>query len=202
MKVVFIAPHPDDIEVFAGGAAIKHHAGGDETIEILLTRGEFGAISSWIFKSKRKSLAEQRWREAQEGASILGIGELKFLGFVDREVGGEGVSEKIKKAVEAENPDLIYAPEPEFSYYKHPDHLAAGRVIRESFTEVPIRFYHTTKPNLEIDIRDVFERKVRALEAHRSQRFIILWWKFFGSRLYQRGEKVECFRQKLPSKPF
>ena len=100
MKVVFVAPHPDDVELFAGGTAIKHSAGGDETVKILLTMGELGALF------EGKNLAERREREAREGASIIGVSKLRFLGIRDRRVGlDEGTSEKIRRAVAKENPE-------------------------------------------------------------------------------------------------
>ena len=197
MKVVFIAPHPDDLEFFAGGAAIKHSIAGDETVELVLTRGELGAVSSWVSGSEKRGLAEKREMEAREGASILGVSKIRFLGFGDSKVDlSKEVRERIGRAVEAENPDLIYVPDPEFTFYKHSDHLVAGRIIEDLFKEVPKRLYHTTKPNLEIDISGVYERKMRAIKNHQSQKFILFYLPILLVRdlRRQRRDRVERFR--------
>ena len=52
----------------------------------------------------------------------------------------------------------------------HPDHLAIGRAaLRAGPKGVPIWLFSTAAANCAVDIAPVFERKVAARAAHRSQ---------------------------------
>jgi len=165
MKVVVLSPHPDDLELFCGGAVVKHVRNGDEVIEILVTNGQRGSPLRFLTGQPSQRLGERRRKEAERSADFLGV-KLKALGLVDRQL--KGFEDFIAKTVKEESPSLLYAPDPEFTSYLHPDHLAVGRSVK-SFR--PIRFYHTSRPNLRIDIREVLEQKRKAVKIHRSQ-----WW--------------------------
>lgn len=188
MRVVVISPHPDDAELFAGGTIAKHVHDGDEVTEILVTRGELGAVF-------RRNVAALRESEAREGARILGIGKLKILGLKDRSVDLKH-GEILLPAIEEEDPDLVYAPDPRFTFYSHPDHVAVGRMVDGAFER--IRFYHTTRPNLEVDVRDFMEIKRSAIGAHRSQRYVLILCLEFSlilrlRRMMKKG--MEAFRE-------
>jgi len=172
-----IAPHPDDLEIFCGGTVIKHVRGGDRVIEILATDGQKGSLLSFLRGWKpSQQLARRRREEAERSASFLGV-ELRALGLMDRELTVPPLQEALKR----ESPDLIYAPDPEFTFYSHPDHLTAGRAAAPFR---PIRFYHTTRPNLRVDIREVLKEKKRAIKLHRSQ------WSVWGLTFPLRGRRI------------
>jgi LmbE family N-acetylglucosaminyl deacetylase len=185
MRVVVIAPHPDDLELFCGGTVIKHIRGGDKVIEILATDGQRGSFLNFLrgWKPSQK-LAQRRRAEAEQSASFLGV-ELRALGLMDRELTPKTVP-LLQKAVRRESPDLIYAPDPEFTSYSHPDHLTAGRAAA-AFR--PIRFYHTSRPNLRVEIGEVLKEKKKAVRLHRSQWWVrpILWLR--GFRIFSPFEE-------------
>jgi LmbE family N-acetylglucosaminyl deacetylase len=179
MKVVVISPHPDDLELFCGGTVMKHVRKGDEVVEILVTDGQRGSLLSFLTGGPSQSLGKKRREEARRAASFLGI-KLKTLGLVDRGL-DENLGPLLLKALREESPSLVYAPDPEFASYHHPDHLAVGRSV-SSFR--PVRFYHTTKPNLRVDIREVLDKKIKAVKIHRSQ-----WW-VWGLLFPLRGRRI------------
>jgi LmbE family N-acetylglucosaminyl deacetylase len=189
MRVVVIAPHPDDLEIFCGGTVIKHIRGGDKVIEILATDGQRGSFLNFLRGWKpSQELARRRRAEAERSASFLGV-ELRALGLMDRELTPKTVP-LLQKALRKESPDLIYAPDPEFTLYSHPDHLTAGRAA-SPFR--PVRFYHTAKPNLRVDIGEVLKEKKEAIKIHRSQ------WSVWRLTFPLRGQRIsnpfEDFRE-------
>lgn len=176
-----VAPHPDDLEIFCGGTVAEHIKKGDEVVELLVTDGQLGSLKNMLLgmlpgrlKGPDWGLGKRRREEAVRSAAFLKI-QLKALGLVDRGVKCEH-AELIQEAVRAERPELVYAPDPEFASYRHPDHLEVGRAV-SGFR--PVRFYHTSKPNLRFRVDKKI--KVRAVRFHRSQWWV--WGIFFRRRI-------------------
>ncbi len=190
MKVLFLAPHPDDIEAFACGTAIKHSEMNDETIEVILSYGEKSAVDESL---KGEKLAKIREKEGKDGGKILGMSEIQFLGFED--IGVSGTKDKsawwtmtfpkidwknyeiVKDKILEINPDLIYSPSHKRSPYRHKDHLATGKmtvkVCEEMKTPPLVRLYHGLCPNRIIDVSDYFDRIKKARGAYPSQEFML-----------------------------
>lgn len=184
-RVLVIAAHPDDVEILAGGTLLKHAMRGDKITEAIMTRGELGwiysPVDSIIYGFRHgKRLAEIREEEARKAASLLGVKEVVFCGLPDRRVKDMAFA-KVQEVVEQTDPEVIYAPEPDYSFYHHPDHLSTGEAVKSAALSIPVRFYHTTMPNLSVDVRDVYSRKMDAIRQHSSQRCVL-----FLARVYLR----------------
>lgn len=172
MKVLVIAPHPDDETIGCGGVLCLHRQRGHRSTVVFLTSGELGL----------KRLPQQRaraWREreARRAASILGVERLHFLRQPDWMLGDDpGPAVRGLRAVlRAEKPALVYVPH---AHEWHPDHVAASRILQRALASgkeaVPaIREYEVwtplTAPDQVEDISRVMPSKLRALRAHRSQ---------------------------------
>lgn len=190
LRVLFLAPHPDDIETFACGSAIKHSEMGDESIEIIMSYGEKSAVDESLLGEK---LAKIREKEGRRGAKILGMSELQFLDFED--IGISGTEDKsawwtwttpgidwknykiLKDKIFEINPDLVYSPSHKRSPYRHKDHLATGMMTITACKEMDnpplVRLYHGLCPDRIIDVSDYLDRIKKARDVHQSQEFMI-----------------------------
>src|SRR6185503_4161668 len=124
MKVLVIAPHPDDESIGCGGAVALHASKGDEVSAAFLTSGELGL----------KQLArEQAWKvreaEARAAAKVLGLGRLSFFRGPDWMIGDDlpGMAAKLSPVLKGLAPELIYLPHPN---EWHPDHRASLPILR------------------------------------------------------------------------
>lgn len=172
MKVLVIAPHPDDEVIGCGGAVSLHLRRGDHVMAVFLTSGELG-----LKQLKKGEAWTVRESEARRAAGILGFTRTVFLRQPDWNL-SEGVldtAETLAPILRTEQPHLVYAPhEQEW----HPDHKTGLPLLRRAVehADIPapeVRAYEVWTPLLEFDcvenITDVMPRKLRALRAHRSQ---------------------------------
>lgn len=172
MKVLVIAPHPDDETLGCGGAVILHVRKGDRVVVAFLTSGELG-----LKHLPREKAWRIREREAENAAKILGLAEAQFLRKPDWTLGQniEATAEALSLVMRQEQPELIYLPhEREW----HPDHHAAASIVRLALKQTGLALPHLRAYEIwtalsEYDqvenITGVMPRKMRALRAHQSQ---------------------------------
>jgi N-acetylglucosamine malate deacetylase 1 len=182
MRVMVIAPHPDDDAIGCGGSIIQHVERGDTVHIVYVTSGEHG---SPVYTPAE--LATLREGEAASGARILGAQQTTFLRQPDGSVSYtiELVNQFVQ-LIRAEKPDVLYLPH---SADGHKDHQqiflvvteAAGRAGGSSFPELgtegwsvgTLLGYEVWTPLSRFqyvnDITDVIETKLSALREHRSQ---------------------------------
>ena len=170
-KALVFAPHPDDETIGCGGSLALHTKAGDPVKVVFLTNGAKGDSSGEIAK---ESYVELRKDEAKKACAFLGVTDLEFWSYEDRSLAGSrGVLRQMIDLLEDFQPQLVYAPSPlEF----HPDHRAACFLvcdaIRSGHFGFEIAFYEIGQPlsvNLLVDITDVLELRVKAMEAYESQ---------------------------------
>jgi LmbE family N-acetylglucosaminyl deacetylase len=172
MKILVIAPHPDDEVIGPGGTLIQHVRQGDSVTAVFVTSGELG-----LKTLPRERAWTVREAEARAAGRILGMDQLVFLRQPDWMVGdhlGAAVV-ALRPHLRATAPDRIYLPHPNDG---HPDHRVCWRLVRRA-----LRGVRGAKPELwgyEVwtpieqpdqvhDISAVMPVKLRALRAHRSQ---------------------------------
>lgn len=181
----FVGAHPDDIEVGCGATVSKLAKMGKRICFIIATDGRYGSNDINMDKEK---IIETRKKEAIASAKILGVDDVRFLGFSD--CGDYTVEEMSKKiSVELANfkPDIIFTADNHLKSEVHPDHIKSGRateiaMIRCAFplmmrdlgiNEVArpkgIAYYYTDKPNTYINISKTYNDKITALKEHKSQ---------------------------------
>jgi len=177
VDILAIAAHRDDVELTCGGTLIKSARSGRVTAIIDLTAGESGTRGS----------AELRGRESDAASRILGVSERVNLGLPDAGLTNTPETRALL-AVEIRRlrPKVVIAPPLQG---RHPDHIVAAQLIRDAcfvaglakiVPEVPAfrprKILHAIayredyiKPTFVVDISDVFEDKLRAIQCYASQ---------------------------------
>lgn len=174
LDVLAIGPHPDDVELFAGGTVGKLVAAGHRVAILDLTRGE----------AATRGTPELRANEARRAAEVLGVTRDQ-LGLPDG--GIRDTAEQVAALVthlRVHRPELVIAP---WTDERHPDHAAAAALIvravflasaggfspelpRHVVREVlhyPMRV--AARPSFVVDISAFAELKRRAIGCHESQ---------------------------------
>ncbi|MGH9311860.1 MAG: bacillithiol biosynthesis deacetylase BshB1 [Vicinamibacterales bacterium] len=175
VDVLVFGPHPDDIEIGLGGTVARHAAGGHRVGLCDLTRGELATNGT----------PEERLCEAEEAGVVLGAAWRRNLGWPDG--GIDGTAEQVREAVElirSARPRVVAVPH---WRDRHPDHLAASRVLTDAAFKSRLRRYSAdghawegewicyyfindaSRPSFLVDVSEQYELKRRALACHRSQ---------------------------------
>ncbi|HEY5087432.1 MAG TPA: bacillithiol biosynthesis deacetylase BshB1 [Gemmatimonadaceae bacterium] len=177
VDILAIAAHRDDVELTCGGALIKSARQGHTTAIIDLTAGETGTRGS----------AALRAEEADAAAQILGVRERLNLGLPDAGLTNTPTTRALLAiAIRRLRPRIVIAPALQG---RHPDHIVAGQLVRDAcfvagLAKVepdtpphrPRKVVHAIsfredhiKPTFVVDISDVFEDKMRAIQCYASQ---------------------------------
>ena len=110
VDVLAIGAHPDDVELGCGATLAQLARAGRRVGILHLTRGEAGS----------RGTPEQRQREAERAAEILGAAELAFLDCGDGAL-RHGVAEEdaLIELLRRLRPELVLAPTPAAVSYTH-----------------------------------------------------------------------------------
>ncbi|MGZ5026136.1 MAG: PIG-L family deacetylase [Methylobacter sp.] len=167
--VLVVAPHPDD-EVFGcGGAIMRHLQNGEQVKVVIISDGAFGAKDE-----EKPQIVAQREAESRKAANVLGYGEPEFWRLPDRGViYGEALIRRLMEKIQSTAATLVYAPSP---LEMHPDHRATAMCAIEAIRRGPanslLALYEIgipIHPNLLLDISDLTNRKMAAMECFASQ---------------------------------
>jgi LmbE family N-acetylglucosaminyl deacetylase len=192
VRIICIGAHPDDCEIAFGGAAYKFAASGHAVKFLSVTNGAAGH-----HVHSAAELAAIRKREAGDAARHLGIAEAEILDYNDGELLPTlDAREEIVRRIRHWNADVVLTHRP-WDY--HPDHRYTGQLVQDSAYLVmvprvcadtpalrsnPLFLYledgfHLPAPflaDVAVAIDDVWEQKIRALDAHASQVYEWLPW--------------------------
>lgn len=117
--ILFIAAHPDDVELCCAGTVFRHLEQGATIGIVDMTRGELGTRGS----------AEIRAQEAEAASKIMGIHFRENLGLRD---GFFDFSESnripIINAIRRHQPEIVIT---NASQDRHPDHGRAAKLVSE-----------------------------------------------------------------------
>ena len=173
--VLAIAAHRDDVEQTCGGTLLRMASRGLRTAILDLTRGEGGT----------RGTAEDREREANEAAGILGVGWRGALDLPDGAI--ENTLENRKKIVRVLRrlrPRVVILP---YWRARHPDHSIVATLGYEAcflsgltsvktdaaphrpFKIVYASLYADVRPSFIVDITPFIEQRRASLMAYRSQ---------------------------------
>lgn len=191
VRIICIGAHPDDCELGFGGTAAKAAARGDLVKFLSVTDGSAGH-----YALSKDATAALRKEESAKSAVALGIAEAEVLSNPDGELLPTlEVRHQIVRRIRAWNADVVVTHRP-WDY--HPDHRYTSQLVQDSAYLVtvphicpaapPIRnpvflylsdtFQLPTQfvPEIAVDIDDVWDRKIDALDAHASQFYEWLPW--------------------------
>ena len=182
-----IGAHPDDVEFGCGGLLAKWAADGCTIHHLVCTDGSKG---TWDVDADVVALAARRQVEQREAAVRLGganAGEVRFLGYVDGEL-GSGLAERsrVALAIRELKPSVVLGHDPWKRYRLHPDHRHAGLLAVEGivaardphfFKEHPVPhhrpdallLWEADAPDHVEDVSAIVDTKLHALLAHESQ---------------------------------
>lgn len=147
--LLVVHAHPDD-EVFStGGLLAKHAAAGDRTAVVYCTNGEAGEIldESLDPEEARSRLGEIRRQEVQEACDLLGVSDIRFLGYRDSGMRDteenkhpdafmnaplDEAVERLLQVIRETRPQVLVTYDEEGGY-GHPDHIMANRITVEAY---------------------------------------------------------------------
>ncbi len=185
LDILAIAAHRDDVEQTCGGTLLKAAQRGQHTGILDLTQGEMGT----------RGTAEDRAREADDAAKILGVSWRRALDLPDGRV--ENTYEnrlKVATVIREARPRVVILP-----YWKgrHPDHYTASVLGYEAcflaglaklalssqeaasgavslaphrpFKIIYATLYYDIRPSFVVDIGEQFEGKFASILAYKSQ---------------------------------
>jgi N-acetylglucosamine malate deacetylase 2 len=182
--VLVVFPHPDDEAFGVSGTIATHVENGTPVTYACLTLGEMGRNMGNPPFTNRENLPKIRKEELKEAAGVLGIQDLRMLGFRDKTIEFED-EEKLTKVIsgliDELNPSLIITFYPGYSV--HPDHDATGAAVVRAVEKMPaavrpalhcVAFAKNCEleigePNILNNISPVAEKKLAAIRSHRSQ---------------------------------
>jgi LmbE family N-acetylglucosaminyl deacetylase/glycosyltransferase involved in cell wall biosynthesis/ubiquinone/menaquinone biosynthesis C-methylase UbiE len=170
VSVLALAAHPDDEVLGCGGALALHVQKGDPVRVLVVTGGEKGDFRG----QHGEGYVSLREEEERQALAVLGIREVEFWRLPDRGLHSvEELTGRLRHAIEAHRPHLIYVPSPSEI---HPDHRALAHALWEAAGAVgfagKIAFYEVSaplRPNTLVDITPVVEKKKTAIQCYRSQ---------------------------------
>lgn len=154
-KILAVLAHPDDETFGLGGTLALYTQRGVETYYVCATRGEVGSADEEYMKGF-KDTAEMRTDELNRAAKILGLREVRFLGYRDSGMPGmeanqhpdaqinhpiEEVAGKVVKHIREIQPDIVVTFDP-IGGYKHPDHIHIHNATVLAFEKADDASFH------------------------------------------------------------
>ncbi|MBW7906718.1 MAG: PIG-L family deacetylase [Phycisphaerae bacterium] len=185
LDIVFAMPHPDDLEITCGGTIAKLARLGHKVGVVHLTNGEPTPLGT----------PEARAAEAAEAARILGVAHVETLPLTNRELmDGPAARYALATVLRRHRPRIVVGMAGR-TPGASPDHyqgqlIVEGARFYSQLTKWDDRFDHTPPHRIDwlwyrpvhiaadiahwhatfvVDISDVYEQKVAAISAYRSQ---------------------------------
>jgi len=180
--LLVIASHPDDAELGCGGTIIAHQVVGKQVGVLDLTKGEMGT----------RGTPDERLKEADQAAQILGLSDRKNAGLPDAFFEDNEFNQKLLASyIRYWQPEIVLA---NAITDRHPDHGRAAQLIEHAVFLAGLRKITTTwegqeqeawrpkatyhfiqsryiQPHFIMDVSAYWDRKMEAISAYRSQFF-------------------------------
>jgi len=175
MDLLAVGAHPDDVELTSGG-----------TVALLAKDYEVGILDLTEGEAGTRGTVEERRAEAARAAEILGVAVRKNCRLPDSGVSSASRDQlaAVVDAIRDLKPRVILAPH---WGAVHPDHAECSRLVQSAFVLVHLRRFQTAhaayrpqglffydarsgmSPGFIVDVSSVFDVKMAAIRAHRSQ---------------------------------
>jgi bacillithiol biosynthesis deacetylase BshB1 len=174
--VLAFGPHPDDVELCAGGLMLKLADQGRRTVVVDFTRGEAGS----------RGTLESRARETEAASRLMGLAARENLGLPDTRLEvTAAMTAPVVAAIRRWRPKVVIGPCPEDL---HPDHVAAAALLQRAYYLATIRHaeggglpphrpdalihyygHREPTPSFVVDVSDVWERRTQVVRCYASQ---------------------------------
>lgn len=192
-RILVVTAHPDDVDFGAGGTIAQWTDAGIEVTYLIITDGDAGGYDPDV---AREAIPEIRRSEQIAAAQVLGVHDVRFLGYKDGELTvTHDLRRDISRVIRQVRPQRMLVQSPERNWERigasHPDHLAAGEAAMQAvYPDARNPFAHMTLANDEeleawtvpevwvmafprpthfVDVTDTFDRKLAAVKSHVSQ---------------------------------
>jgi N-acetylglucosamine malate deacetylase 1 len=192
LRLMVVAAHPDEADMYAGGTAAMFAERGAAVKFLSITSGDAGH-----YEIGGMQLAHRRWEEAQQAARCLGIDEYEVLNEHDGELyPTKEVRNQVIERIRGWQPDILIGFHPDG--WGHPDNRNAGKVTSDAvaFIGVPNVLPNipaTNKPilclwmwdystmkihqhDVAVDVTPTIEKKLLACDAHATQFYEFAPW--------------------------
>ncbi len=180
LDALVFGAHPDDAEIGMGGTIALLTSKNKKVGVADLTLGEMGTRGS----------AAERKLESENASRILRLSARINLKLPDGKLEvKDSYKRKIVSLIRFHKPELIFAPH---QNDRHPDHTAAGRLVKEamflsgaakyateyrgkeqiSFRPAKLFYYmmsYPFTPAFIVDITDSFDTKMKAIKTYKTQ---------------------------------
>ena len=192
MRIICIGAHPDDCEIAFAGTAAKFTAAGHAVKFASVTNGAAGHHTKF-----GPQLVEIRRREAEQAAQRLGIAESVVLNAPDGMLQPTiEMRAEVIRQIRNWRADVVLSHR---AWDYHPDHRYTSQLVLDAaylvlvpavcpdaapleknpvflFLEDDFQLPVPFRPDVAVNIDDVWDRKVSALDAHVSQFYEWLPW--------------------------
>lgn len=181
--------HPDDADVACGGTLALWASRGSAVHLVVCTDGGRGTADPLVQPAE---LAAVRAAELAESAEAVGLASLRVLGASDGELDERpGFRGELVELIRSVRPDVVLGHDPTAvffgqDYFNHRDHRVAGWTLLDALSPSAVLPHYypeagpphqvataylsaTLEPDVWVDISEVVDRKVAAVECHRSQ---------------------------------
>lgn len=193
-SILVVLAHPDDPEFFCGGTLARWTRLGHDVQYCLITNGNKGSNDPNITPGE---LAALREIEQKNAAEIIGVHHIEQLGYDDGMLVADLIARKdVVRVIRRIKPNILVSCDPtnffpNEGYINHSDHRTAGQIALDAvfpasgnrmfFPELiteenllphsveEVWLSLTSQPDINIDITDTFEIKLKALLEHKSQ---------------------------------
>ena len=180
MKILIIAPHPDDEVLGCGGTIIKHSQKGDDAYLCIVTKGYGPDWSEQYLREEKTAIKKSN--------SLLGIKKTYFLDFLTAKLDTfpqKELNDSVFKVVKEVKPEIIFLPHPGDLNKDHRLVFEAGMFAAKpvfgssvkkvlcyevlSETEWGSPLERNFIPNTYIDISDVLKDKLKAMSCYGNE---------------------------------
>lgn len=192
-RALVVVAHPDDVDYGAAGTVAQWTDAGIEVTYCLATTGDAGGFDPSV---PRERIPHIRMDEQRAAAAVLGVHDVRFLGYPDgRVTASYELRRDISRVIRHVRPQRLLLQSPLWNFARiaasHPDHMATGEAAwRAVYPDARNPFAHPElleeegladwkvpqvwmmggpAPDVVVDVTDTFDRKLAALRAHVSQ---------------------------------
>ena len=188
-RLIVVAAHPDDLETQCGGTVALLVQRGVKVYSVNCTLGDIGAQDATL---TRLTLASARLAETADAVQILGLAQTFNLGHHDGELVPDlALRAQIARLYRLTQADTLWTFDPYWPGQIHPDHRAAGQAALDAYMPSKMPLYHPEHlnepgtslgrlahiflfatdraPDVFVDVTAVYQTKLAACLAHRSQ---------------------------------
>ena len=176
MRVLIIAPHPDDEVLGCGGAIARHVQRGDDVYLVVATKTY---TPDWT-----EEFIENRPKEVERANNILGIKQTFFLDFPTVKldtVPQKELNDALDRIILDIKPDIAYIPHRGDLNKDHrlihesslvalrPTHVKVRRILSYEVLSETEWGVEPFAPNTYVDISDSFNKKIEAMKVYSSE---------------------------------